>query len=157
MIRLAMVSASILGLCFLSYVPLEAGKQDTGGVKVDKEKKTITIDAKIAKLPIYEKAYPIEVIACYPHPKGKKAHETVVTIDVKPSYIHKCLVDLGLKLGVPVMGGKDEPKGPEVNVYIEVPDGAGGQKETDHGQSSGRQKWPAVPQERQVPFYRERL
>ena len=48
MIRLAMVSASILGLCFLSYVPLEAGKQDTGGVKVDKEKKTITIDAKIA-------------------------------------------------------------------------------------------------------------
>ena len=51
-----------------------------------------------------------------------------MTIDVKPSYIHKCLVDLGLKPGVPVMGGKDEPKGPEVNVYIEVPDGAGGTK-----------------------------
>jgi len=31
------------------------------------------------------KTWPLEVIACYPYPKGQKAHETLVTIDIKPS------------------------------------------------------------------------
>src|SRR5205823_1047040 len=65
--------------------------------------------------------YPIEVIACWPHPRGKKAHETVVTIDIKPSEVHKALESLGLKPGTPVMGeAKDPPQGPEVNLYVEV-------------------------------------
>jgi hypothetical protein len=105
-----------------------AGK-DAAGVSVDKEKRTVTIEAKIAprKLPHLKEVYPIEVIACWPHPKGKKAHETVVTIEAKPSAVHKALVDLGLKPGRPVMGeSKEPPQGPDVNVYLQIP-GAGGE------------------------------
>jgi hypothetical protein len=100
------------------------GGKDQGGVSVDREKRTVTIDAKIAprKLPDLKEIYPIEVIACWPHPRGKKAHETVVTIEAKPSAVHKALVDLGLKAGKPVMGeSKDPPQGPEVNLYLEIP------------------------------------
>src|SRR6516162_6140486 len=88
-------------------------------VVVDKEKRTITIDAKIAPRkiddPRYKEIYPIEVIACWPFPKGAKAHETVVTIDIKPSEVHKALEDLGLKPGTPVVGeAKMPPAGPGV-------------------------------------------
>jgi hypothetical protein len=99
-----------------------SGDKD-GGITVDKAKKTIKIDAKIAprKLPhLKGEVYPIEVIACWPHPKGKKAHETVVTIDAKPSAVHKALVDLGLKPGTPVMGGEAQPQGPSVYLYLEI-------------------------------------
>jgi hypothetical protein len=105
-----------------------AGK-DTGGVSVDREKRTVTIAAKVAprKLPHLKEVYPIEVIACWPHPRGKKAHETVVTIEAKPSAVHKALVELGLKPGRPVMGeSKEPPQGPDVNVYLEIP-GADGE------------------------------
>ena len=111
----------------LAGVPiLNAGKDD--GIKVDKAKKTISIDAKIAprKLPNLKEVYPIEVIACWAHPKGKKAHETVVTFEANPSAIHKALEDLGLRAGAPLMGeGKEPPKGPDVLVYLEVVDDAG--------------------------------
>jgi len=98
------------------------------GVTVDKEKRLVKIDAKVAprKLPHLKEIYPIEVIACWPHPKGKKAHETVVTIEAKPSAVHKALADLGLTPGKPVMGeSKEPPQGPEVSVYLELtgPDG----------------------------------
>src|SRR5688572_29301677 len=110
----------------LGSAPVCSGeKKSDGGVAIDKEKRTITIDARIAprKLPhLKGEVYPIEVIASWPHPKGKKAHETVVTIDAVPSAVHKALVQLGLKPGAPVMGGeKEEPQGPEVNVYLEIP------------------------------------
>src|SRR5262249_3560549 len=89
-----------------------AGKDDiTGGVKIDKAKKTVTIDAKMAPRKLeYLKGeiYPIEVIACWPHPKGKKAHETIVTIDAAPSAVHKALEELGLKSGKPIMGAGKE-------------------------------------------------
>src|SRR5947208_1351232 len=104
-----------------------AGDKDTGGVKVDKAKRTVTIDAKIAPRKLeYLKGeiYPLEVIACWPHPKGKKAHETIVTIDAKPSDVHKGLESLGLKAGKPVMG-EGEPKGAAVNVYLLVNDSTG--------------------------------
>jgi len=104
-----------------------AGKGDDG-VKVDKDKGTITIAAKVApRKVLQDKIYPIEVIACWAHPKGKKAHETIVTIEANPSAVHKALESLGLKPGRPVMGeSKDPPQGPEVNLYVEVdtPDGA---------------------------------
>ena len=104
-------------------------KEAVPGIVVDKPAKTITINAKIAprKLPhLKGEIYPLEVIATWAHPKGKKAHETIVTIDdsIKPSEIHKALESLGLKAGTPVQG-EGEPKGPAVNVYFLVPDGSG--------------------------------
>src|SRR5207302_8189522 len=101
-----------------------AGKEGDG-VKIDKDKRTVAIDAKIAPRKLaYLKGeiYPLEVIACWPHPKGKKAHETIVTIEALPSAVHKGLIELGLKPGAPVMGGeKEEPQGPEINVYLDIP------------------------------------
>ena len=77
---------------------------DTPGITVDKEKKKVSIDAKIAlrKLPQYDQVYPVEVIACWSHDrkegKGQKAHETIVTIDVLPSDVFiKPLESVGLK------------------------------------------------------------
>src|SRR5437867_2944793 len=83
-----------IALTLTAYLPSQEKKG--GGVVVDKDAKTITIDAKIAprKLPhLKGEIYPLEVIATWPHPKGKKAHETIVTIDeaVKPSDVHKAL------------------------------------------------------------------
>jgi hypothetical protein len=103
----------------------------TPGIAVDKDKRTVVIDAKIAPRkiddPRYKEIYPIEVIACWAFPKGQKAHETIVTIDIKPSAVHKALESLGLKPGKPVMGeSKEPPQGPEVKVSLEVP-GADGQ------------------------------
>jgi hypothetical protein len=116
------------GFLVLLVPTAKPGGKEGGGVEVDKAKRLIKIDAKIAprKLPHLKEIYPIEVIACWPHPKGKKAHETVVTIDAKPSAVHKGLVALGLKPGKPVMGGEAIPQGPEVNLYLEfaAPDGA---------------------------------
>jgi hypothetical protein len=113
-------------LAVVSWTRSSAGEAD--GVRVDRENRLIKIDAKIAprKLPHLKEIYPIEVIACWPHPRGKKAHETVVTIEAKPSAVHKALLDLGLKPGAPVMGeSKEPPQGPEVSLYLELtgPDG----------------------------------
>jgi hypothetical protein len=111
----------------------QSGEQKAGGgVVIDKAKRTVTIDAKIAprRLPhLKGEIYPIEVIASWPHPKGIKAHETVVTIEATPSVVHKALVELGLKPGMPVRGGeKEEPQGPELNVYLELPGPDGGKR-----------------------------
>jgi hypothetical protein len=120
-----------VAILLASQMPTGAGKDDPAGIKIDKEKRTVTIDAKIAPRKLeYLKGeiYPIEVIACWPHPKGKKAHETVVTIDVMPSAVHKALVDIGLKAGKPIQGEADTPpQGPEVKVYLEVPSDVAGE------------------------------
>src|SRR5436190_245103 len=104
------------------------------GIKVDKDKKTVTIDMKVAprKLPQYDKVYPIEVIACWPDPKGKKSHETVLTMDVKPSDVHKALEAVGLKPGKPARGENTEAEGPEVKISLEIPDGGGTKKVSIH-------------------------
>jgi hypothetical protein len=108
---------------FAGALPLsQGGGKDKGGITVDKEKRLIKIDAKIAprKLEHLKEIYPLEVVACWPHPEGKKAHETLVTIDAKPSAVDKALVDLGLKAGKPIMGqSKEKPQGPEVNLWLE--------------------------------------
>src|SRR5262245_5985879 len=111
-----------LGLAFCAIAVL-ADDKTPAGIVVDKENRSITIDAKIAPRkiddPRYKEIYPIEVIACWPFPKGQKAHETVVTIDVKPSAVHKALEDLGLKAGKPVVGQvKEQARGPEVNIFL---------------------------------------
>jgi hypothetical protein len=109
-----------------------ADKEGPAGLAVDKDKRTVTIDARIAPRKLADekfqgKIYPIEVIACWPYPKGQKAHETVVTVDIKPSEVHRALESLGLKPGKPVKGeSKDPPRGPEVTLYLEVP-GPGGE------------------------------
>src|SRR3954447_4877320 len=90
-----------------SALSARAADEKAGGVTVDKEKRTVTLDCKIAprKLPALQEIYPIEVIACWGHahkPPGKKAHETIITFDAKPSEIHKALEELGVKPGKPV-------------------------------------------------------
>jgi len=96
------------------------------GVIVDKEKKSITIPAKVAprKLAKLDQIYPVEVIACWPESKnGQKAHETVVVFDVNPSEVHKALESFGLKAGKPAQGEGEKAEGPEVMVSLELPDG----------------------------------
>jgi hypothetical protein len=122
-----------VGICIILGMRLPSQeKKGTSGIVVDKEKKTVTIDAKIAPRKVFkdkEEIYPLEVIATWPYPKGKKAHETIVTIDesVKPSDVHKALESMGLKPGAPVQG-EGEPKGPAVNIYFLIPDDTGGEK-----------------------------
>ena len=105
--------------------------EPASGVVVDKDRKAVVIDARIAPRKIEDPkfkgvVYPIEVIACWGFPKGQKAHETVVTIDVKPSEIHKALEQLGLKPGKPVKGDVAETaQGPELTILLEVPSDTG--------------------------------
>jgi len=91
---------------------------------IDMEKRTISIPCNIAprKLPTLADIYPLEVIACHPAPIGQKAHETIVTTEVKPSELYAALVQLGLKPGVPARGLEGEPTGPEVRLLLEFPD-----------------------------------
>jgi hypothetical protein len=122
-----------LGLAVLvGFLTIAAslGDEAKSDVRVDRDKRTIVVPAKIAPRiindPRYKredgKPYPIEVIASWPFPKGQKAHETVVTIDVKPSAVHKALENLGLKPGKPVLGeSKEAPQGPEVKIFLEIP------------------------------------
>lgn len=127
-----------IALFFAIFVALAAPlasqdkKEPAPAMVVNKETKTIIIDAKIAprKLPhLKGEIYPLEVIATWAHPKGKKAHETIVTIDdaIKPSDVHKALESFGLKAGTPVQG-EGEPKGPAVNVYLLIPEPGGLEK-----------------------------
>src|SRR5712692_6906642 len=123
MFRLRCVAglAMLAALTVAFALPADEGKS---GVVVDKEKRTVTIDAKVAPRkiddPRYKEIYPIEVIACWAFPKGQKAHETVVTIEAKPSEVHKALVDLGLKPGKPTVGAKTGPgQGPEVAISLQ--------------------------------------
>jgi len=112
-----------------------ADKDDAKGVTVDKAKRLVIVDCKVAPRkindPSFKEIYPIEVVACWPFrkdpPGGQKAHETVVTFDfgVKPSAVHKAIEELGVKPGKPILGGTDEPKGPEMGLFLEFagPDG----------------------------------
>jgi hypothetical protein len=120
-------------LALLVTAPLVAA-DPPAGIKVDADKKAVVIDAKVAprKLPKFDHVYPIEVVACWPDPKGKKAHETVVTIDVNPSDVHKALESVGLKPGKPARGEGTEAAGPEVKVSLEIPDGGGTKKVSIH-------------------------
>src|SRR5262249_13571315 len=114
-----MIRCVCFGLIAMLSLPLAARAEEkkAPGIVIDKEKKTVTVPAKVAPRkiddPRYKEIYPIEVVATYPFPKGKKAHETVVTIDVKPSDVHKALESLGLKPGKPARTEKDKQTGAE--------------------------------------------
>jgi hypothetical protein len=127
-------TALALGLVLVVQTSAAQDKK-SGGVTVDAARRAVIVDAKVAprKLPNLDKVYPIELVAGWGAPKGKKAHEIVVSVDADPSEVHKGLEKLGLKPGKPARGGppKDgdtfpKAEGPVVNVYFEAPDGAGG-------------------------------
>lgn len=94
---------------------------------VDKKARTVTIPSRIAvrKLPNLSETYPLEVIATAPAPRGRKAHETVVTTDVRPSQVHAALESLGLKPGQPGKGEGARAAGPEVLVSLQFTDADG--------------------------------
>ncbi len=123
---LRMISlAGLVGLAALSG-PLAPGADQPKGLTVLKDQKQVVIDARVAPRkindPRFKEIYPIEVIACWAFPRGQKAHETVVTINVNPSEVHKALEQLGLKAGKPVVGDvKETAAGPEVNILLEFP------------------------------------
>jgi len=100
------------------------------GLTIDKTARSVSIPAKIAlrKLESLPQIYPIEVIATLPPPAGKKAHETVLTFDVKPSEIAAALESLGLKAGKPAKGEGAKASGPEVKISLELPTAAGARK-----------------------------
>jgi hypothetical protein len=111
-------------------VALAAPAQDkTDLITVDKQKRTVAVAATVAprKLPHLAEVYPIEVIATFPYREGVKgkAHETVVVTEAKPSAVHKALESLGLKPGKPAKGEGAAAEGPDVNVFVEVPQSGG--------------------------------
>jgi hypothetical protein len=99
-------------------------------VVIDKVARTISIPCLVAarKLPNLSEIYPLEVIATAPPPRGRKAHETVVTTDVRPSQVHTALDTLGLKPGQPAKGEGSQASGPEVTIALEIADAAGKKK-----------------------------
>ncbi|MCS7020231.1 MAG: YdjY domain-containing protein [Gemmataceae bacterium] len=117
----------VVTLLVLSVPTVMAQDKPSAGLKVDPARRQVIIDAKVAprQLPHLDKVYPIELIAGWPHPKGKKAHEIVVSVEVMPSEVHKALEQLGLKPGKPAKGEGTKAEGPVVHVYLEVPDAAG--------------------------------
>jgi hypothetical protein len=95
-------------------------------IKVDKEKKSVSIPCKVAprKLPDLSEVYPLEVICTLAKgadgKRAQKSHETVVVTDVKPSEVAKSLEGLGLKAGKPAKGEGAKAEGPEVEVFLET-------------------------------------
>jgi hypothetical protein len=110
-------------------VPVEEPR-DPNALQIDKAAKTVILTGVVAvrKLPHLEEKYPIEVIGTYAHPRGQKAHETVLSFKgVRPSDLHQALESLGLKAGKPAYGEGTQAAGPVIKVYIEV--AAGGKVE----------------------------
>ncbi len=108
-----------------------AAQDKPAAVVVDKDKRTVSVPAKVAPRKLEHlkgEVYPIELIAGWGHPRGKKAHEIVVAIDVLPSDVHKGLEALGLKAGKPAKGPDAKAEGPAVLVYFEVPEGSTSKK-----------------------------
>jgi hypothetical protein len=114
-----LAAAALAALVASSHV---ASQDKEPGLTVDRGKRTVTIPCKVAprKLPNLKAVYPIEVIATWPAPKGRKAHETVVTFGVKPSDVHKALESLGVKAGKPARGQVGKASGPEVQLFLEL-------------------------------------
>jgi len=129
MTRLAPVAGLLTALLVVTLSAADDPKPAAGaGVTVDKEKRTVTVAAKVAPRKLEHlkgEVFPIELVASWPHPRGKKAHETVVTFDAEPSAVHKGLEDLGLKAGKPAKGENAKAEGPAINVFVEAGDGVG--------------------------------
>jgi hypothetical protein len=116
-------AAAALALALATDRPLPG---EESGIKVDKEKKTVSVPCSIAprKLADLSEVYPLEVIGTRDKlddgKRAQKAHETVVLIAAKPSDVHKALEELGLKSGKPAKGENATAEGPEVEVFLEL-------------------------------------
>jgi hypothetical protein len=125
--------AALLALAIAAVLPCAAFEEPDkapAGMKIDKAKRTITIPAKVAPRkiddPAYKEIYPLEVVATFPFPRGKKAHETAITIEVKPSEVHKALEGFGLKAGKPATNASEKQTGPVVKIMLDLAPGKGG-------------------------------
>lgn len=122
------------------------------GIVVDKGKNTIIVAAKVAPRkiddPAYKEIYPIEVVASFPFPRGKKAHETILTYDARPSDVHKALVELGLKPGKPAKTAADAQSGPEVKLFVEMAPGKPGSRVAVEKLLVDRKSGKAIPKVR---------
>jgi hypothetical protein len=121
-----LLGSVIVGLLVVSALP-------AAELIVDREKRMVIVPAKIAPRkiddPAFKEIYPIEVIATWPFPRGKKAHETVLTFDnIKPSDVHKALVELGLKPGRPARNADEKQSGPEVRLLLDLKPGKSGSR-----------------------------
>src|SRR5271170_2906572 len=120
----ALAGLVLLGLASWGLTADSPTDKSSDKIVVDKEKRTITVPARVAPRkiedPRYKEIYPIEVIATFPFPRGKKSHETVVTFEAKPSEVHKALEGLGLKPGKPARTATDVQQGPQVKIAIGV-------------------------------------
>lgn len=144
-LRLTCCLAALFALALLASNLPSGEKGDT--ITVDPAKKTITIPCKVAPRKVLQDTiYPLEVVATFPHPRGQKAHETVVVFNVKPSEVHKALEKLGLKAGKPARGQIGTATGPEVAIFIEL---EGGKQvpieetmvDLNSGKTLPKQKW----------------
>jgi hypothetical protein len=121
-----LLTVLLIYLAFVALGPSVAAPEEKSSDKivVDKEKRSITVPAKVAPRkiddPRYKEIYPVEVIATFPFPRGKKSHETVVTVEAKPSEVHKALESFGLKAGKPAKTLTDKQEGPEVKIGIAI-------------------------------------
>ena len=107
----------------VSDTPAAASVAPVVKVEVDKAAGTVRFPVKMAvrKLPNLKEIYPLEVVVTAPPPFGQKAHETVVTFQVRPSDVHKALQEtFGLSPGAPSRSEDAAGSGPELAIFIEV-------------------------------------
>ncbi|MEZ6141345.1 MAG: YdjY domain-containing protein [Zavarzinella sp.] len=108
----------------MNQQPVAPEPKDPTALIIDEKTKAIFIKAIVAprKLAHLNQVYPIEVVATLAHPRGQKAHETVVNFQgILPSELHNALVKLGLKPGKPALGEGQQATGPEVKIFLEIP------------------------------------
>ncbi len=89
------------------------------GLRVDRDKKIVEIEGKII-LPL--QAEWLELLACAPK---SREHESIISLDAKPSHIHGALILIGLKAGSPLRAERvgdewryHQPTGPKLAVTV---------------------------------------
>jgi hypothetical protein len=89
------------------------------GITIDREKKIVELDGKII-LPL--QADWLELLACMPK---SREHESIISLEAKPSHVHGALLLIGLKPGSPLRAERvndvwkyHPPKGPKIAVTV---------------------------------------
>lgn len=89
------------------------------GLTIDREKKIVELHGKII-LPLQSEW--LELLACMPK---SREHESIISLEAKPSHVHGALLLIGLKAGSPLKAEKVDdvwkyhaPKGPKVAVTV---------------------------------------
>lgn len=114
--------------------PAPPDEQSLAHVKIDRERRTIDLDAQV----ILREGGWLELLACSP---GTRTHESLLVVHAKPSHVHLALVMLGLEPGTPMrwrqVGDQyqvEPATGPTVAVTIVTTDRAGAEVETPASQ-----------------------